>query len=90
MQKNAKPLKRNIREYKGILIGPSRAPHFLVIEIPSLFFRTVRDVGFGPKFSGTDGKSTKRSPKETRRPADTGGYLTTSLNFIRSDTLRLC
>lgn len=36
MVRNAKPLKRNNEESKGILIGPSMAPHFFAAtEIPS-------------------------------------------------------
>ena len=38
MPGNAKVLKRNNREYKEILIGPSTAPHFSGAEIPLLFF----------------------------------------------------
>jgi hypothetical protein len=62
MMGNAKALKRNDRESKGILIGPSMAPRFLrVSEIPSLWVFTYcpnKEVGFGPKFYGTDGKPT--------------------------------
>ena len=34
MPGNAKALKRNNREYKEFLIGPSMAPHFSGAEIP--------------------------------------------------------
>jgi hypothetical protein len=37
MMGNAKALIRNNRECKGILIGPSMAPHFSQAEFPSLF-----------------------------------------------------
>jgi len=44
---NAKELKRNNRECKGILIGPSMAPHFSGAEIPLLFLRSTKSgVGF--------------------------------------------
>jgi hypothetical protein len=43
----AKELKRNNRECKGILIGPSMAPHFSGAEIPLLFLRSTKSgVGF--------------------------------------------
>ena len=35
---NRKALKRNDRERKGILIGPSMAPRFLRAEIPPSYF----------------------------------------------------
>jgi hypothetical protein len=35
MRGNAKALKRNNRESKGILIGPSKAPRFSSEKIPS-------------------------------------------------------
>jgi hypothetical protein len=35
---NAKALKRNNRECKGILIGPSMASRFLRVEIPPSYF----------------------------------------------------
>ena len=38
MLRSPKTLKRNIWESKGILIGPSMAPHFSGAEIPLLFF----------------------------------------------------
>src|SRR5216683_797408 len=46
---NTKALKRNDRECKGILIGPSTAPVFLYAEVPSLTFsrRTKGGVSFG-------------------------------------------
>ena len=63
MRGNAKPLKKNNREREGILIGPSMAPRFFqsVKFIRRVFFAHCPDkeVGFGPKFYGTDGKPTK-------------------------------
>lgn len=60
---SVKALIRNNRECKETLIGPSMAPHFfefLKIPAPSLFSLTLpnKDVGFGPKSCGTDGKPT--------------------------------
>ena len=55
---NAKALKRNNGECKGILNGPS---FFSTIEIPSQVYFTHcpgRSVGFGLKFRGADGKPT--------------------------------
>jgi hypothetical protein len=46
MPGNAKALKRNNRECKEILIGPSMAPHFSGAEIPFLFRSTKSGVGF--------------------------------------------
>ena len=40
---SAKSLKRNNRECKGILIGPSMAPVFHVAEIPSGCFLSPRE-----------------------------------------------
>jgi hypothetical protein len=57
MQGNAKSLKRNKRARKGILIAPSKLPRFFSgVEI--LHALLARDVGFGPKIRGTDGKPT--------------------------------
>jgi hypothetical protein len=58
---SAKALKKNNRELKGILIGPLKAPRFLVTDIPSssgFVRRQRRSVGSGPKFRGMDGKPT--------------------------------
>jgi hypothetical protein len=58
---NAKALKRNNWECKGILIGPLMAPRF---SRPSRFRHCVfpsspkSSVGFGLKFRGADGKPT--------------------------------
>jgi hypothetical protein len=60
MRGNAKALKRNNRECKGILIGPSMAPRFfasMIFLCGGFFAHCPRyKVGFGPKFRGADGK----------------------------------
>jgi len=44
MLENRKALKRNDRERKGILIGPSMAPHFFLgTEIPALCFFSLHE-----------------------------------------------
>ena len=57
---SAKSLKRNNRECKGILIGPSMAPHFSGAEIPFLFSFSLHEEWrrLPVKSSGTDGKPT--------------------------------
>jgi hypothetical protein len=57
---NAKALKRNNREYKEILIGPSMAPHFSGAVIPFLFSFSLHKEWrrLSVKSSGTDGKPT--------------------------------
>jgi hypothetical protein len=45
MPRNAKALKRNNREYKEILIGPSMAPRFSGAEIPLLFSFSLHEEG---------------------------------------------
>jgi hypothetical protein len=58
---NAKPLKRNNWECKGILIGPLMAPRFLDYRDSVTVYFThcpSRAVGFGLKFRGADGKPT--------------------------------
>jgi hypothetical protein len=58
---NPKALKRNDRECKGILIGPSMAPRFSQCrDSVAVFFSRSRRVavGFGVKFRGADGKPT--------------------------------
>jgi hypothetical protein len=47
---NAKSLKKNKRARKGVLIAPSKLPRL------SPFYED--SIGFGLKFSGTDGKPT--------------------------------
>jgi hypothetical protein len=65
MRGNAKALKRNNRECKGILIGPLKAPRFFesVKFLRRGFFTHCLSqiVGFGPKSCGTDGKPTKEA-----------------------------
>jgi hypothetical protein len=61
MQRSTKTLKRNNKESREILIGPSMAPRFFrVSKIASrcFFIYCTRYVGFGLKFLGTDGKPT--------------------------------
>ena len=58
---SAKTLRRNDRESGGILIGPSMAPRFFRGSENSFIMvfwstRHGKEVGFGPKFRGTDGK----------------------------------
>jgi hypothetical protein len=58
---NAKALKRNNWECKGILIGPLMAPRFLDYRDSVTVYFThcpSRAVGFGLKFRGADGKPT--------------------------------
>jgi hypothetical protein len=65
MAGNAKALKKNSKEFDGILIGPSMVPHFFGLsEIFRRGFFTHYpryQVGFGPQFCGTDGKPTLSS-----------------------------
>jgi hypothetical protein len=64
---SVKELKRNNRECKEILIGPSMAPRFRYRESESHCSRyTKADVGIGPKFGGTDGKPTTKDSEQTR------------------------
>jgi hypothetical protein len=59
MQGNAKALKRNNRECKGMLIGPLMAPRFFDHRDSGTVNFThcpSRAVGFGPKSRGADGK----------------------------------
>ena len=61
MRGNAKSLKRNDEARKGILIAPSKLPRvFLTTEILSRGSSRLYgwEVGFGPKFRGTDGTPT--------------------------------
>lgn len=63
---NAKALKRNKRECEGFLIGPTKAPCFLesLKLLRGVFFRCAsQEVGFEPKYRGTDGKLTVGLPK---------------------------
>jgi len=58
---SAKELKRDNWEYKGILIGPLKAPHFF--SVPKLRRRVFlslyeRQRRFWVKFRGADGKPT--------------------------------
>jgi hypothetical protein len=65
---NAKALKRNNRECKRILIGPSMAPRFFEpVKFARRGFFThcpSHEVGFGPKFYGTDGKPTRPASQD--------------------------
>jgi hypothetical protein len=53
MLRSAKALKRNNRESKVILIGPSMAPRSLRAQIPSAYLSHCSKsvVGFGPNFA---------------------------------------
>jgi len=57
---SAKTLKRNDRKSSGILIGPSMASFLRGSENSFIMVfwstRHGKEVGFGPKFRGTDGK----------------------------------
>ena len=58
MTGNAKALKRNSRECKEILIGPSMAPHFSGAEIPFSLSLDEQWRRLPVKSRGTDGKPT--------------------------------
>jgi hypothetical protein len=58
MPGNAKALKRNNRECKEILIGPSMAPHFSGAEIPFSLPLDEQWRRLPVKSRGTDGKPT--------------------------------
>jgi hypothetical protein len=59
---NAKSLQKHDGERQGILVAPSKRPHFSgsFDSVPiSVFFDVLKSkVGFGPKSRGTDGKPT--------------------------------
>jgi hypothetical protein len=57
---NAKALKRNYRDCKGILIGPSMAPRFCrrSDSVVVFFLTALRETLASGQFRGTDGKLT--------------------------------
>jgi hypothetical protein len=63
---NAKALKRNNRECKGILIGPSMAPRFpgRSDSVVVFFLTALREASAQVKLRGTDGKLTTELPRK--------------------------
>jgi len=66
MLRNGKTLKRNDRECKGILIGPSMAPRFSRCSdsVVLSFLSALSEASAQIKLRGTDGKLTTELPQK--------------------------